>query len=79
MSNEQQPQHHTTKVGKYLMYSSFVMGIFYSFCGLFILFTDKFGKVDVLYRAIFCGMLLFYGGFRFYRAYKTFKQQQNEK
>ena len=77
MSNEQQP-HHTTKVGKYLMYSSFFMGVFYSFCGLFIVFSDKFEKYPMFYKAIFCGMLLFYGGFRFYRAFKTYKQIQNE-
>ncbi len=50
------------------------MGILYIAVGLFIIFTEKMGfemiALDKLFRYMFGGICLLYGGFRIYRGYR---------
>jgi hypothetical protein len=49
------------------------MGILIIGCGLFFLFSEKLGfqfEFEPLFRYIFAGMCLLYGGWRIYRGYQ---------
>jgi hypothetical protein len=49
------------------------MGLLILTCGIFFLFSEKFGvtiELDTIFRNLFGGMCVVYGLFRIYRGYK---------